>query len=45
MSKFFQFTGVHFLDLNPNSYGNLNNMKLDLNVSIKVKFSAHDQGR
>ena len=44
MSKFFQFTGVHFLDLNPNSYDNLNNMKLDLNVSIKVKFCANDQG-
>ena len=28
-----QFTTVHFPYLNPNSYGNLNNMKLDLNVS------------
>ena len=45
MSKFVQFTGVHFPDLNPNSYENLNNMKLDLNVSTKVKFSANDQGR
>ena len=41
-----QFTGVCFPDLNPNSYiyDNLNNMKLDLNVSAKVKFSANDQG-
>ena len=32
MSKLVQFTGVHFPDPNPNSYDNLNNMKLDLNV-------------
>ena len=44
MSKFIQFTGVHFSDLNPNSYGNLSNIKLDLNVSSKVKFSANYQG-
>ena len=28
----------HFPNLSPNSYVNLNNMKLDLNVSTKVKF-------
>ena len=44
MSKLVQFTGVHFPDLNPNSYDDLNNMKLDLNVSTKVKLSANDQG-
>ena len=46
MLKLIQFTGVHFPDLNPNSYtyDNLNNIKLDLNVSTKVKFSANDQG-
>ena len=45
MLKLVQFTGVYFPDLNPNSYtyGKLNNMKLDLNVSTKVKFSANDQ--
>ena len=43
MSKLVQFTGVHISDLNPNSYDNLNNMKLDLNVSTKVKFSAIGQ--
>ena len=43
MSKLVQFTGVHFPDLNPNSYDNLNIMNLDLNVSNKVKFSANDQ--
>ena len=32
-----QFNGVHFPDLNPNSYDK-NNMKLDLNVSTEVKF-------
>ena len=37
-------TGVHFPDLNSNSYNNVNNMKLDLSVSTKVKFSANDQG-
>ena len=46
MLKLVQFTGVHFPDLNPNfyTYHDLNNMKLDLNVSTKVKFSANDQG-
>ena len=37
---------MHFSDLNPNAYDNLNNMKLDLNVSLltsKVKFSATNQ--
>ena len=45
MLKLVQFTGVHFPDLNPNfyTYHDLNNMKLDLNVSTKVKFSANDQ--
>ena len=33
MSKLVQFTGVHFADLNPNSCDNLNNMKLELNIS------------
>ena len=31
-----------FPDLNPNSYNNLFNIKLDLNVFIKVKFSVND---
>ena len=44
MKKLVQFTVVHFPDPNPNSYDNLNNMKLDLNVSTKVKFRANDQG-
>ena len=44
MTKLVQFTGAHFLDLNPNSFDNLNKMKLDLDVSTKVKFSADDQG-
>ena len=44
MSKLVQFSaGVHFSDLNPNSYDNLNSMKLDLNVYTKVKFSENDQ--
>ena len=30
MSKFVQFTSVHFSDLNPNFHGNLKNIKLDL---------------
>ena len=42
--NFDQFTSVHFPDLNLNSYHNLSNMKLDLNVSIKVKFSPKDKG-
>ena len=29
--KFLQFPSEHFPDLNPNYYGNLGNMKLDLN--------------
>ena len=44
MSKLVQFTGVHFPDLNPTSYDNLNNMKLDLTGSTKVELSANDQG-
>ena len=46
MSQLVQFTGVHFPDLNPNSYtyDNLNNMKLGLNVSANVKFSTNDLG-
>ena len=44
MSKLVQFTGMNFSDLNPNSYDNLNSIKLDLNVSTKVKFNANDQG-
>ena len=43
ISKFVQFTGVHFSNLNPNSYVNLNNRKLDLNVSTKIKLCANDQ--
>ena len=40
MLNLVQFTGLHFPDLNPDSHYNLNNMKLDLNVSAKVTFSA-----
>ena len=43
MSKLVQFTDVHFLDLNSDSYDNLNSMKLDLHVTTKVKFSANGQ--
>ena len=43
MSKLVQFTGLHFPGLNSYSYDNLNNMKLDLNVSIKDKFNGNDQ--
>ena len=43
MPKPVQVTSVHFPDLNPNSYDNLNNMKLDMSVSTKVKFSANEQ--
>ena len=32
MSKRVQFTGVHFPDLNPNSYDNLNNLKLKVST-------------
>ena len=35
-SKLVQFTNVHFPGLPLNSYDNLNNTKLDLNVSTKV---------
>ena len=42
MSKLGQFTGFHFTDLNPYSY-DINNMKLDLSVSTKVKFNAIEQ--
>ena len=44
MSELAQFTSVNFLNLNPNSDENLNNMKLTLNVSTKFKLSANDQG-
>ena len=43
MSKFVQFTGGHFLDLNSNSDDNLNNRKQELNVSTNVEFSANSQ--
>ena len=44
MSKLAQFTGLDFPDLNPNSYDNLNSIKLDLNVCLpKVKFKTNDQ--
>ena len=33
---------MYFPDLNSNSHDNLNNMKLDLNVSAKVKFSSEN---
>ena len=36
MSKLFQLTDVDFPDLNPNSYDNLNNMKLDYKCLHKV---------
>ena len=35
---------VHFSDLNLSFYDNLNNMKLDLDVSTKVKFSENEKG-
>ena len=43
MSKLAQFTDMRFPDLNPNSYDNLNNVKLDLiNVSTRlVNFGAN----
>ena len=43
MSKLVQFTDMRFPDLNPNSYDNLNNVKLDLtNVSTRlVNFGAN----
>ena len=37
-------TGAHFSDVNSSLYDNLNNMKLDLNVSTKAKFSENDKG-
>ena len=44
MPKIGQFTDVHFADRNPNSYENLSNMKLDLNISTRwVNFSANKQ--
>ena len=40
MSRFVQFTSVHFPRLNPNFYDSLSNMKLDLSyVSTKGNFS------
>ena len=40
-----QYTDEHFPTLTPNSYDNLNNMKLGLNVSTRlVNFSANNQG-
>ena len=36
MSKLVQLTDMHFPDLNPNSYDNLNNMKLDYKCLHKV---------
>ena len=45
MSKLVQFTDVHFSGLTSNSYGNLSNRKLDLNVSTRsVNFNANNQG-
>ena len=45
MSKLVQFTDVHFPDLNWNSYDNLNNMNLYLNLSTRsVNLSANSQG-
>ena len=44
ISKLVQLTDVHFPGLTPNSYDNLNNMKLDLSVSPRsVNFSANNQ--
>ena len=43
MSKLVQFTDVHFPDLSPNSYENLNNMKWNLSVSTTLaKFIANN---
>ena len=45
ISKLVQFTDVHFPGLTPNSYDNLSNTKLDLNVSTRsVNFNAKNQG-
>ena len=44
MLKLAQFIDVRFANLNPNSYDNLNNMKLDLNVSTRsANFSANNR--
>ena len=44
MSKLAQFTDVHFPGLTPNSYDNLNSIKLDLNVPTRsVNFSANNE--
>ena len=40
MPKLVQFTGVHSLNVDPNFYDNLSNMKLDL----KVKLSENNHG-
>ena len=37
MPKLVRFTGVHFPDLNPKSYDNLNNVKLDLKCLSTTK--------
>ena len=37
-----QFTGVHFPDLKPD-FLNVNSMKFDLNVSLKVKSIPNNQ--
>ena len=45
MSKLAQFTDVYFPGLTPNSYDNLNSIKLDLNVPTRsVSFSANNEG-
>ena len=36
------FTGVHFPEINLNSH-DMNHLKFDLTVSIKVRFIANDQ--
>ena len=42
MSELVQFTSVHFADQNPNFYGNLKNMKFDLNISTKQGIHSHE---
>ena len=42
MSKPVQFTSVHFPDVKPNFYDNLNNMQFDLNVSTKQTIHPHE---
>ena len=45
MSRLVQFTDMHLAVLTLNCYDNLNNMKLDLNVSTRSdNFSANNQG-